>query len=98
MSSRPGMRRIIRATLREARRLRGEETWQTMLQVSEVHEAREKSVSTNWGREWCSDTVAEGMRQVACKECDSQLVRPVPNFSHPGEVKLSVVRVDLKKR
>ena len=61
----------------DPRRLLGEETWQTMLQVSEVYEDEKKFCDKllediNWG----SVALAEGLRNLFCGACGSQLLKP----------------------
>jgi hypothetical protein len=64
----------------EPRELLGEETWQAMLDVSEVHEKErrecEKLLSdVNWG----SDALEEGVPDLTCNSCGSDLLKPISN-------------------
>jgi len=58
----------------------GEEVWQAMLEVADVY-AREKEECTKLlGQvKWKSDALEEGLGDLTCSECGSDLLKPVEN-------------------
>jgi predicted RNA-binding Zn-ribbon protein involved in translation (DUF1610 family) len=64
----------------DPRELLGEETWQAMLDVSEVHE-KEKQECDRLLEEvkWVSDTLQKGVADLTCTACGSDLLRPIEN-------------------
>jgi hypothetical protein len=57
--------------------LLGDETWQAMLEVNEVHEAeRQECVAALKAFPWQSGTVEEGVLEITCSACSSDLIRP----------------------
>lgn len=72
------VRAFIANELREdSLKLLGDETWQSMLKVSEVYEAEraecEKSLAAV---NWESDTLAKGVLDLTCPSCSGSLLRP----------------------
>jgi hypothetical protein len=58
-------------------KLLGPETWEAMLDVSEVYEAeRDECLSLLRGINWLSDPLAEGVLVLACDACGGSLLRP----------------------
>jgi len=57
--------------------LLGEETWQAMLQVSEVYEVEKKHCEELLEQvDWGSNTLVEGLKELSCQQCGSQLLKP----------------------
>jgi hypothetical protein len=57
--------------------LLGDETWQAMLEVSDVHEAeREECVAALKVFPWESSVVERGALEITCRACSSDLIRP----------------------
>jgi len=57
--------------------LLGEETWQAMLEVSEVYEAeRKECVDLLAAVDWGSDALAESIMGLTCSACSGSLLRP----------------------
>lgn len=55
----------------------GDATWQAMLQVNEVHEAeRAECVAALKAFPWASEIVEQGVLEITCDACSSDLVRP----------------------
>lgn len=62
--------------------LLGEDTWQSMLKVSDVHEAERKDCEKLLEAvDWNSQTLAAGVMNLACPECGGDLLRPDPAHS-----------------
>jgi DNA-directed RNA polymerase subunit M/transcription elongation factor TFIIS len=72
------VREFVRTELKEdPRDLLGEETWQAMLQVTEVYEAERKHCEELLDQvNWESPALLEGLKELSCPECGSQLLRP----------------------
>jgi ribosomal protein L37E len=72
------IRNFIKSELgAEPHDLLGEETWQTMLQVSEVYEEEKKHCEELLNEiDWESDTLSEGIVDLSCKLCGSELLKP----------------------
>ena len=72
---------IIRAFIADELRgdpaaLLGKETWETMLEITEVFDAERKACDEGLGRfDWESDTLREGVGAVRCSSCGSSLLR-----------------------
>jgi hypothetical protein len=61
----------------EPLQLLGDETWRTMLEVSEVYEAERAECENALDRvDWESDTLATGVRGLTCSSCSGSLLRP----------------------
>lgn len=57
--------------------LLGDETWQAMLEVNEVHEAeRAECVAALKAFPWASEAVEQGVLEITCDTCSSDLIRP----------------------
>jgi ribosomal protein L37E len=57
--------------------LLGEETWQTMLEVSNVYEEEKKHCLELLDQiDWESDTLHEGLNELSCQQCGAQLLKP----------------------
>lgn len=58
--------------------LLGEETWQTMLEVTEVYQKeRQECDRLIAGVNWGSPTLQDGVADLTCRECGSDLLKPV---------------------
>jgi hypothetical protein len=58
-------------------KLLGDETWQTMLEVADVHAAeRAECVAALKAFPWDSGVVEEGVLEITCGACSSDLIRP----------------------
>jgi ribosomal protein S27E len=62
----------------EPRDLLGQETWDAMLEAADVYEAERKEcddalASVTWG----SQALEDGVRQVRCRDCGSDLLKPI---------------------
>lgn len=69
--------------------LLGDETWQTMLDVSEVYNAeREECEQLLQSINWESKALKEGILEISCQSCGSQLLRPEAKNVRYDEVKL----------
>lgn len=59
------------------RDLLGEDAWQEMLKVSEVFEPERRECERLLDSiDWVSDALRRGVRELACEECGSPLLRP----------------------
>jgi hypothetical protein len=73
----------------EPRDLLGDETWRTMLEVSDVYAAeRAECEQLLEAVDWKSEALAEGVLKMSCTECGSQLLRPEPAFTSYYDVQL----------
>jgi hypothetical protein len=64
----------------DPRELLGEEVWQTMLDVSEVHEAERKDCEKNLEAvDWQSSALESGVHELQCDKCGSDLLRAEPS-------------------
>jgi len=81
------VRNFITTELKEdPLKLLGDETWRSMLEVSEVYEAEraecEKSLAAV---DWESDTLAEGVMDLTCPSCSGSLLRPTGDKGNYGD-------------
>lgn len=61
--------------------LLGNETWEAMLEVSEVYEAERKECEKSLTAvDWGSEALAEGVLKLACPACSGVLLRPDGNY------------------
>jgi hypothetical protein len=68
---------ILRELRGDPFHLLGEPTWQKMLDVSEVYEAQRHECDELMARQnWESVVVKDGLEQMACPHCGSDLLRP----------------------
>lgn len=72
------LRNFIATELKEdPLQLLGDETWQAMLEVSEVYEAERAECETSLAAvDWQSDALADGVMDLACPSCSGSLLRP----------------------
>jgi hypothetical protein len=72
------VRNFITAELEEdPRKLLGDETWQTMLGVSEVYEVERAECEESLAAvDWESEVLAEGVMDLTCPSCSGNLLRP----------------------
>jgi hypothetical protein len=72
------VREFVRNELKEdPHNLLGEETWQAMLKVAEVYEAERKHCEELLNKvDWGSGALTEGLKELSCQECGSQLLQP----------------------
>jgi hypothetical protein len=65
--------------------LLGDETWQTMLDVADVHEAaRAECVAALKAFPWESAAVEQGVLEITCGTCSSDLLRPTGTAFNDG--------------
>ena len=68
---------IVRELGGDPRVLLGNDTWQSMLDVSEVYEAERKACEDALGAiEWDSSTLEIGVGALSCENCGSGLLKP----------------------
>jgi ribosomal protein L37E len=61
----------------EPHNLLGDQTWQTMLHVSEVYEEEKKQCAESLDKvDWESDVLASGVLDLSCRVCGSELLKP----------------------
>jgi hypothetical protein len=73
----------------DPRELLGDDTWRTMLEVNDVYAAeRTECEKLLKAVNWESDALAEGVLQIACLDCGSQLLRPEPPSLSREDVEL----------
>jgi ribosomal protein L37E len=72
------IRNFIQAELaEEPHALLGDQTWQMMLQVAEVYEEEKKHCAIQLNKiDWESEALAEGIMELSCKACGSELLKP----------------------
>jgi len=69
--------------------LLGDKTWQAMLQVTEVYEEEQKRCLESLNQiDWESDALANGLSELACRDCGSELLRPLETVESVQEVVL----------
>lgn len=65
----------------------GEETWQAMLEVAEVYQKEKEECATLLAKvKWTSPTLEDGLAELTCSACGSDLLKPVDPTS--GEIVL----------
>jgi DNA-directed RNA polymerase subunit RPC12/RpoP len=65
----------------------GEETWQAMLEVAEVYQKEKDECASLLAKvKWISATLEEGLTELTCSACGSDLLKPVDPTS--GEIVL----------
>lgn len=70
----------------DPRKLLGDQTWQAMLDVSDVHAEERRECQVRLDKiKWVSDALKEGLPELTCDQCGSDLLRPVTT---DGEVQL----------
>jgi len=76
------LRNFVAAELREdPLKLLGEETWQAMLEVSDVYEAERAECETSLGAvDWQSEALANGVLDLTCPSCSGSLLRPAGDY------------------
>ncbi len=58
--------------------LLGQATWSQMLQASELYEAEKRACDEIWQKvDWPSAVLLDGVRQLRCEECSSDLLVPI---------------------
>ncbi len=74
------VRNFITTELKEdPLKLLGDQTWQSMLEVSEVYEAERAECRTSLAAmDWRSDTLAGGVIDLTCPSCGGSLLRRMP--------------------
>lgn len=72
------IRNFIQAELgEEPHALLGDETWQTMLQVADVSEEERKHCASELDKvDWESEALTEGIMELSCTSCGSELLKP----------------------
>jgi hypothetical protein len=61
----------------DPRELLGDETWQTMLEVSEVHTKEKRECDSLLAQvDWVSSALKEGLTDLTCANCGSDLLHP----------------------
>lgn len=64
----------------DPRKLLGDETWQEMLDVSEVHEKERAECDRLLTEiEWTSQSLEDGVPGLTCSTCGSDLLKPIKN-------------------
>jgi hypothetical protein len=62
----------------DPRKLLGDQTWQAMLDVSDVHSERRREGQARLDKiKWVSHALKEGLPELRCDHCGSDLLRPV---------------------
>jgi hypothetical protein len=73
----------------DPRTLLGDQTWQAMLHVSEVHAEERRECQARLDKiKWVSDALKEGLPELTCDQCGSDLLRPV-NIDSEVQLKCS---------
>jgi hypothetical protein len=69
---------VTRELAADPLQLLGEETWQTMVEVAEVHEAELTACRSAMNQaDWESGALSEALANLTCLECGSDLLRPI---------------------
>jgi ribosomal protein L37E len=64
-------------------KLLGEQTWQAMLEVSTVYQKeKQECVNLIESSNWRSETLKEGVVQLSCDTCGSDLLKPIEDAHH----------------
>ena len=72
------------------RDLLGQETWDAMVAVADVHDAERRECNQGLAAvPWESDTLAGGVRELHCQACGSDLLRPVDPAAERADLVLA---------
>lgn len=84
------IRQFATAELREEpRALLGQETWDLLLRVADVYEAERKECNEALASvAWECEALEEGVCQIRCRDCGSDLLKPIDGSTSYSDTKL----------